>query len=163
MPEPGTEAETVFKDEWQEYQQEQAAEKKKRALILNRKKDALQRWEKARKVRQQGMIRKLSPYGLSLLNLGRHILKEQQTQEKRNFRLALESQGRPCIETQSFRLWLARDGSRKSILWRLRKRLIPGVPIEKFTFSKLLTSAPIMKGICKRLKRNSVNTQMVLG
>ena len=115
-PEPVTEAETMFKEDWQEYQQEQTVEKKKRALILNRKKNALQRWEDERKARKHGVYRKLSRYGLPIMNIGRHILKEELAQEKRNFRLALETQARLCIKDQSFKHWLARNGSRKSIL-----------------------------------------------
>jgi len=152
-PESVTEAETMFKDEWQEYQQEKAAEKKKRALIQNRKKDALQRWEDEQKARQHGVHRKLSRHGLPIMNIGRHFLEEQQAQEKRNFRLALESQGRPCIETQSFRSWLARNGSRKSILWRQRKRLIPGLHIEKFTFSGTSDFRPYYEGYLKKAQK----------
>ena len=134
-PEPVTEAETMFKDEWLEYQQEQATEKKKRALILNRKKDAFQRWEEERKARQRGVLSKLARYGLPLMNIGRHFLKEQQAQEKRKFQQPEAEQVRPSIETQAFRQWLIRNGSRKSILWRLRKRIIPGSHVEKFAFS----------------------------
>ena len=93
-PEPVKEVETMFEDDWQEYQQEQAAEKKKRTFILQQKKDALQRWEEERKNRQRGMLLKLSAYGLSLLNLGRHFLKEQQVQVKRKFRQTVENQAK---------------------------------------------------------------------
>ncbi len=148
-PEPVTEAKTMLEEEWQEYQQEQEAERKKRTLILKQKKDALQRWKEERKARQRGMLRKLSPYGLSLLNLGRHFLKEQQVQEKRKFRQSVENQARPCIETQSFRQWLSRNGSRKSILWRQRKRLTPGLHIEKFTFSRTSDFRPYYEGYLK--------------
>lgn len=152
-PEPVTEAETMFKDEWQEYQQEQTAEKKKRALIQNRKKDAFQRWEEERKARKHGVYRKLSRYGLPIMNIGRHFLKEQQAQEKRKFRQAVESQGRPCIETQSFRHWLALNGSRKSILWRQRKRRIPGLHIEKFTFSGTSDFRPYYEGYLQKAQK----------
>ena len=152
-PEPVTEAETMFKDEWQEYQQERAAEKKKRALILNRKKDALRRWEEERKARQHGVYRKLSRHGLPIMNIGRHFLKEQQAQEKRKFRQSVESQARPRIETQSFRSWLARNGSRKSILWRQRKRLIPGLHIEKFTFSGTSDFRPYYEGYLQKVQK----------
>ncbi|MBQ4076773.1 MAG: relaxase/mobilization nuclease domain-containing protein [Mailhella sp.] len=152
-PEPITEAETIFKDEWQEYQQEQAAEKKKRALILNRKKDALQRWEDEQKARQHGAHRKLSRYGLPIMNIGRHFLKEQQAQEKRKIRQVVESQGRPCIETQSFRSWLSRNGSRKSILWRQRKRLLPGLHIEKFTFTGTSDFRPYYEGYLQKAQK----------
>ena len=152
-PEPVTEAETMFEEDWREYWQEQEEEKKKRALIQNRNKDALQRWEEERKVRQRGMLRKLSPYGLSLLNLGRHFLKEQQVQEKRKFRQSVENQARPRIETQSFRQWLSQNGSRKSILWRQRKRLIPGLHIEKFTFSRTSDFRPYYEGYLKKVQK----------
>ena len=152
-PEPVTEAETMFKDDWQEYQQEQKAGRKKRTLILQQKKDALQRWEEERKARQHGVHRKLSRHGFPIMNIGRHFLEEQQAQEKRNFRLALESQGRPCIETQSFRHWLALNGSRKSILWRQRKRLIPGLHIEKFTFSRTSDFHPYYEGYLEKAQK----------
>jgi len=152
-PEPVKEVETMFKDDWQEYQQEREAERKKRTLLLNRKRDARQRLEDERKARQRGMLRKLSPYGLPLLNLGRHFLKEQQVQEKRKFRQSVENQARPRIETQSFWHWLARNGSRKSILWRQRKRLIPGVPIEKFTFLRTSDFRPYYEGYLQKAQK----------
>ena len=134
-PEPVTEAAAMFEKEWQEYQLKRQEEKKKRALILNRKKDAFKRWEEERKARQRGVLSKLARYGLPLMNIGWHFLKEQQAQEKRKFQQPEAEQVRPCIETQAFRQWLSRNGSRKSILWRLRKRIIPGSHIEKFAFS----------------------------
>ncbi|MBQ8173424.1 MAG: relaxase/mobilization nuclease domain-containing protein [Mailhella sp.] len=152
-PAPVTEAETMFKEDWQEYQQERAAEKKKRALIQNRKKDAFQRWEEERKARKHGVYRKLSRYGLPIMNIGRHFLKEQQEQEKSKFRQTVKTQGRPCIETQSFRRWLARNGSRKSILWRQRKRLIPGLHIEKFTFSRTSDFRPYYEGYLQKAQK----------
>ena len=152
-PAPVTEADTMFKEDWQEYQQERAAEKKKRALILNRKKDALRRWEEERKARQRGVYRKLSRHGLPIMNIGRHFLKEQQAQEKRKIRQVVESQGRPCIETQSFRSWLSRNGSRKSILWRQRKRLLPGLHIEKFTFTGTSDFRPYYEGYLQKAQK----------
>ena len=152
-PEPVTEAETMFKEDWQEYQQERSAEKKKRTLILQQKKDAFQRWEDERKARQHGAHRKLSRHGLPIMNIGRHFLKEQQAQEKRKIRQVVESQGRPCIETQSFRHWLARNGSRKSILWRQRKRLISGLHIEKFTFSRTSDFRPYYEGYLQKAQK----------
>ena len=152
-PAPVTEAETMFKEDWQEYQQEQEAKRKKRTLILNRKKDALRRWEEERKARQHGVHRKLSRYGLPIMNIGRHFVKEQLALEKRKFRQAVESQGRPCIETQSFRRWLAQNGSRKSILWRQRKRLIPGLHIEKFTFSGISDFRPYYEGYLQKAQK----------
>ncbi len=152
-PEPVKEVETLFEDDWQEYQQEQEAKRKKRTLILQQKKDAFQRWEDERKARQHGAHRKLSRHGLPIMNIGRHFLKEQQAQEKRKFRQAVESQGRPCIETQFFRSWLAQNGSRKSILWRQRKRLIPGLHIEKFTFSRTSDFRPYYEGYLQKAQK----------
>ena len=87
------------------------------------------------------------------MNIGRHFLKEQQAQEKRKIRQVVESQGRPCIETQSFRHWLARNGSRKSILWRQRKRLISGLHIEKFTFSRTSDFRPYYEGYLQKAQK----------
>jgi len=88
-----------------------------------------------------------------LLNLGRHFLKEQQVQEKRKFRQSVENQARPRIETQSFMQWLSQNGSRKSILWRQRKRLIPGLHIEKFTFSRTSDFRPYYEGYLKKVQK----------
>ena len=135
-PEPVIEAETMFKDEWQEYQQEQTVEKNKRALIQNRKKDALRRWEEERKARRAASLRSLSPYGLPMMNIGRHFLKEQQRLEKGKLHHAQTAVLNQRTGTHSFKHWFSQKASRKSVLWRLRKKLTPSLRVEKFAFSK---------------------------
>ena len=152
-PEPVTEAETMFKDEWQEYQQEQTAEKRKRALILNRKKDALQRWEEERKARQRGGLSRLARHGLPIMNIGRHFLKEQQAQEKRKFRQSEETQARPSIGNQSFGHWLRNKELRVSIGWRHRKRLFPDWRVKKFTYSNKFEFSPSYKSYLEKVKK----------
>ena len=152
-PEPVTEAETMFKDEWQEYQQEQIAEKKKRALILNRKKDALQRWEDERKARQHGVHRKLSRYGLPMMNIGWHFLKEQQVQERRKYQQTQKTVQTQKIDIQPFKQWLKNKELRVSICWRHRKRLLPDWRAKKFTWSNIFDFSPDYKSYLQKAKK----------
>ena len=135
-PEPMSQIKTIFADEWQEYQREREKEKKKRALILNRKKNALIHWDEERRARREHSLSRLSRYGLPMMNIGRHFLKEQLRQGKRSrqqAQIVLPSQ-RPHQKT--FRLWLTQKDMRKSALWRHRYKIRLDVPIEKFTFPK---------------------------
>ena len=152
-PEPVTEAETMFKDEWQEYQQEKAAEKKKRALILNRKKDELQRWKDERKARQHGVHRKLSRYGLPIMNIGRHFLKEQQVQERSKFLQTQKTVQTQPIDIQPFKQWLKNRELRVSICWRHRKRLLPDWRTKKFTWPNSFDFAPDYKFYLQKVKK----------
>ena len=152
-PEPVTEAKTMFEEEWHEYQQEQEAEKKKRALILNRKKDALQRWEEERKARQHGVHRKLSRHGLPIMNIGRHFLKEQQVQERRLFQQTQKTVQEQQIDIQPFKQWLKNRELRVSICWRHRKRLLPDWRTKKFTWSNSFDFAPDYKFYLQKVKK----------
>ncbi len=141
-PEPVTEAETMFKDEWQEYQQEKAAEKRKRALLLNRKKNALQRWAEERKARREALLRTLSPHGLSMMNIGRYFLKEQQQREKGKLHHTQKAIPERRTSIHTFKHWFSQKASKKAVLWRLRKKLTPNLRVERFTFPKIFDCRP---------------------
>jgi len=148
-PEPVIEARTMFEDDWREHRQEQEAEKKKRALILNRKKDALRRWEEERKARHEASLRAFSPHGLPLMNIGRHFLKEQQRREKGMLWHTPERRTGP----HSFKHWFTQKASRKAVLWRLRKKLTPSLRVEKFTFSKISDFLPYYEQYLEAAKK----------
>ncbi len=152
-PEPVTEAKTMFEEEWQEYQQKQEAEKKKRALIQNRKKDALQRWEEERKARREALLRTLSPHGLPMMNIGRHFLKEQHRWEKGKLHHTQKAIPERRTSPLSFKHWFSQKALRKSVLWRLRKKLTPSLQIEKFTFPKISDFRPYYKQYLETAKK----------
>ena len=149
---PVTEAETMFKEDWQEYQQEQEAKRKKRTLILQQKKDAFQRWEEERKARREASLRALSPYGLPMMNIGRHFLKEQQRLEKGKLHHAQTAVLNQRTGTHSFKHWFSQKASRKSVLWRLRKKLTPSLRVEKFAFSKTSDFQPYYEQYLAKVK-----------
>ena len=148
-PEPVTEVENMFEDDWREYRQEQDAEKKKRALILNRKKDALQRWEVERKARRVASLCALSPHGLPLMNIGRHFLKEQQRREKGMLRQTPER----YTGIHTFKHWFSQKASKNAVLWRLRKKLTPSFRVEKFTFPKISDFRPYYEQYLEKVKK----------
>ena len=149
---PVTEAETMFKEDWQEYQQEQEAKRKKRTLILQQKKDAFQRWEEERKARREASLRALSPFGLPMMNIGRHFLKEQQRLEKGKLHHAQTAVLNQRTGTHSFKHWFSQKASRKSVLWRLRKKLTPSLRVEKFAFSKTSDFQPYYEQYLAKVK-----------
>ena len=153
-PEPVTEADAMFEKEWQEYQLERQEKKKKRALILNQKKYAFQRWEEERKARQNGALRSLSRHGLPLMNIGRHFLKEQQTQEKKRFRQTQKIAQNQQIDFQPFERWLRTRELRGSICWRHRKRLLPDWRAKKFTWSNNFDFSPDYKSYLEKVKKD---------
>lgn len=135
-PEPLPQIKTTFAEEWLAFQQEREAEKKKRALILKQKKDALRRWEEERKARRDGILRRLSRHGVPLMNIGRHILKEEQSRKKKEFRLSLPARSEGQKPHRTFRQWLRKKDARKSALWRHRRKLAPELKLEQFSFAQ---------------------------
>ena len=135
-PEPLPQIKTTFAEEWVKFQQEREAEKKKRALILKQKKDALQRWEAQRKVRRDGVLRRLSSHGLPLIKIARHLLKEEQKQKKKEFCLSLPARPKVQNPHRTFRQWLREKDARKSTLWRHRRKLAPELKLEQFSFAQ---------------------------
>jgi len=163
-PEPMPPIKTMFAEEWQEYQRERELEKKKRALILKQKKDTLQRWEEERKARRENSLRRLSRYGLPMMNIGRHFLKEQLRQENRKRQQAqavLPSQ-QPLQRT--FRLWLMQKDMRKSALWRHRRKIRPDAPIAKFSFTKAYETSLVYEEYRKKAEQelgNGIDGSMI--
>ncbi len=135
-PEPIAQVKAICEEEWQDFQQDRDAQKKKRALILKQKKDALQRWEEERKARRDGVLRRLSRRGLPLMNIGRHFLKEQQTLERNVLRQSLPVSPKSQVSHRTVRHWLKEKDSRKSTLWRHRRKLGMELNVDQFFFPK---------------------------
>ena len=152
-PEPVTEVETMFEEDWREYLQEQETEKKKRALILKQKKDALQRWEEKRKACREALLRTLSSHGLPIMNIGRHFLKEQQQQEKRKLRHTQKAIPERRIRPHTFKHWFSQKASKKAVLWRLRKKLTPSLRVDRFTFPKISDFRPYYEQYLETVKK----------
>ena len=125
----------VCREEWLEYQQEQQrlAEEKRRA----RKKRGEEREELERRQqeRREATTAHLARHGLSVLNIARHFLKEQEKEEKtalRDKQAQLEQKQR----LPRFKYWLGKRDAYRANLWRFRKRIAPGAKVRKFGFPK---------------------------
>ena len=152
-PEPIAQVKAICEEEWQDFQQNRDAQKKKRALILKQKKDTLQRWEEERKARRDGVLRRLSRRGLPLMNIGRHFLKEQQEQERKALRQSLPASPKYQAAHRTFRHWLKEKDSRKSTLWRHRRKLRAGLTIEQFSFPKSHCYPPDYEAYRKKVEK----------
>ena len=152
-PEPVAEAETMFENTWQEYQQEKAAEKKKRALIQKMKKDTLQQWEEERIARRNGSLRKLSGHGLPMINIGRHFLKMQQAQEKKLLRQTKDAEPQDRIKIHTFRSWLKKKNLRAAHFWRHRKNIPPDWDFKKISFEKSYASRPDYQQFLEKVRK----------
>jgi len=152
-PEPVVETETIFEKPWQSYELEKAAEKKKRALIQKRKKDTLQQWEEERISRRNGSLRKLSRHGLPIMNIGRHFLRAQQTQEKRAFRRTKDAEPQDRIKIHTFRSWLKKKNLRAAHFWRHRKNIPPDWDFKKISFEKSYASRPDYQQFLEKVRK----------
>lgn len=91
--------------------------------------------ERRQRERREAATGRLARHGLSLLNIARHFLKEQEREEKAALR------DRPFQPEQPERLrrfkhWLGKRSPYLGNLWRFRRRIAPGVGVRKFEFPK---------------------------
>jgi len=91
--------------------------------------------ERRQQERRETATARLVQHGLSVLNIARHFLKEQEREKKtalRDKQVQPEQKQRlPC-----FKYWLGKRDAYRANLWRFRKRIAPGVEVKKFGFSK---------------------------
>jgi hypothetical protein len=130
-PEPVSD---IASEEWREYRQlrEHAAVQR---LKENRLAVAVmfQASDSQREHRESSLAR-LARYGLPMLNIARHFLKEQQTSELRRLRGEMPKREKPLPR---FWKWLGERNPRKASLWKFRRRFPPGAEIPKREFPRI--------------------------
>lgn len=121
---------SVNAEEWKKYQAEYAGEQKptwESEEIIE-----LAHAKKRHREERKNTISRLAKYGLPILNIARHCLKVQQTQELRQLRLARRQRpkkrgGRPRFET-----WLRSRGLNvQADRWRYRAGLEPALEAQR--------------------------------
>ena len=128
----------VCQEEWLEYQQEKqrVAEEKRRAR--KKREEEREELERRQQERRETATAHFARHGLSVLNIARHFLKEQEREEKTALR---DKQDQPEQKQRlpRFKYWLGRRDAYSANLWRFRKRIAPGVEVRKRTFRKVGT------------------------
>ncbi len=86
--------------------------------------------------RKNGKSWSLAQHELSVLNIARHFLKEQEREEKAALR-DRQAQSEKPERLRRFKPWLGKRSPRLGNLWRFRKRIAPGVEVRKREFPKV--------------------------
>ena len=94
-------------------------------------------WSSGRKIAGEAATARLAQHELSVLNIARHFLKEQEREEKaalRDRQGSIRKAGAaPALQAPGWASAVPRLGN----LWRFRKRIAPGVEVRKREFPKV--------------------------
>ncbi len=125
----------VCREEWLEYQKERQRLAEERRHAKKKREEEREELERRQQERRETTSASLTRRGLSILNIARHFLKEQEREEKTALRdkqiQSEQKQGLP-----RFKYWLGKRDAYRANLWRFRKRIAPGVKVRKFGFPK---------------------------
>lgn len=130
----------VCRAEWLEYQKERQRLAEKKRHARKKREEEREELEQRQRERREAATARLAPHGLSILNIARHFLKEQEQKEKAALRDWRDQTG----ETERlprFKHWLGKSNPYLGNLWRFRKRIAPGVEVRKREFPKVGTLA----------------------
>ncbi len=130
----------VCREEWQEYQKERQRLAEERRLARAKREEEREALEQRQKERREAATVRLAAHGLSVLNIARHVLKEQEREEKAALR-DRQSQAEKPQRLPRFKHWLGKRSPHLGNLWRFRKRIAPSVEVRKREFPKVGTLA----------------------
>ena len=130
----------VCREEWQEYQQERQRLAEERRFNEKKQEEEREALARRQKERREAATVRLARHGLSVLNIARHFLKEQEREEKAALR-DRQSQAEKPERLPRFKHWMGKRSSHLGNLWRFRKRIAPGVEVRKREFPRVGTVA----------------------
>ena len=130
----------VCREEWQEYQKERQRLAEERRLARAKLEEEREKLEQRQKERREAATARLAQHGLSVLNIARHFLKEQEREEKAALR-DRQSQAEKPERLPRFKHWLGKRSPHLGNLWRFRRRIAPGVEVRKREFPRVGTLA----------------------
>ena len=128
----------VCREEWLEYQKERQKRAEVRRLAGKKREEERHELERRQRERREAATAHLAAHGLSLLNIARHFLKEQEREEKTALR-DKPFQPEQAQRLPRFKHWLGKRNPYLANLWRFRKRIAPGVEVRKREFPKVGT------------------------
>lgn len=125
----------VCREEWLEYQKgrQRLAEEKRHSI--KKKEEERNELERRQRERRETATARLAPHGLSVLNIARHFLKEQERQEKATLR-SRQAQTGQTAQLPRFKYWLGKRDAYRANLWRFRGRIALDAKVRKFEFPK---------------------------
>ncbi|MFR8053340.1 MAG: TraI/MobA(P) family conjugative relaxase [Bilophila wadsworthia] len=128
----------VCREEWLEYQQEKqrVAEEKRRAR--KKQEEEREELERRQRERRETASAHLARHGLSILNIARHFLVEQEREEREEVRNKSASTEQ-ATQLPRFKYWLGKRDAYRANLWRFRKRIASGVEVRKRKFPRVGT------------------------
>ncbi len=130
----------VCREEWQEYQKERQRLTKEQYHARVKREEEREALERRQKERREAATVRLAAHGLSVLNITRHFLKEQEREEKAALR-DRQAQSEQMQRLPRFKHWLGKRSPHLGNLWRFRKRVAPSVEVRKHEFPKVGTLA----------------------
>ena len=126
----------VCREEWQEYQAERQRRAEERRLAVEKQKEEYKKLEQRQQERREAVTARLARHGRPIVNIARHLLKEQEKHEKTTLR-ERQSQSRPTERLEKFKHWLARKHTpAHGNLWRFRGRIALGMEVRKHKFPR---------------------------
>ncbi len=128
----------VCQKEWQEYQAERQRLAEERLLAEKKREEEWEDLGQRQRERREAATARLAQYGLSILNIARHFLKEQEREEKAALR-DRQSQAEKKERLPRFKHWLGKASPHLGNLWRFRRRIAPDVEVRKREFPKVST------------------------
>ena len=126
----------ICREEWLEYQKERQRLAEERRLAGKKREEEREKLEQRQKERREATTTRLASHGLSMLNIARHFLKEQEREEKAALR-DRQSQAEKPERLRRFKSWLGKRSPHLGNLWRFRRRIAPGVEVRKREFPRI--------------------------
>ena len=128
----------VCREEWLEYQQERQRVAEEKRHTRKKREEEREELERRQRERRETASAHLARHGLSVLNIARHFLKEQEQEEREEVRNKSASTEQ-ATQLPRFKYWLGKRDAYRANLWRFRKRIAPGVEVRKRKFPKVGT------------------------
>ena len=142
----------VCQKEWLEYQQEKQRVTEEKRHARKKREEEREELERRQQERREAASARLARHGLSILNIARHFLKEQEREEKTTLRdkqvLPEQKQRLP-----RFKYWLGKRDAYRANLWRFRKRIAPDAKVRKFGFPQTGTMTSPYAAYRKMVKK----------
>lgn len=142
----------VCREEWQEYQKERQRLVEENRYARKKREEERHELEQRQKERREAATTRLASHGISILNIARHCLKEQEREEKAALR-DRQAQSEKTKRLPRFKHWLGKRSPRQANLWCFRRRVAPHMQVRPFEFPRtgvLTTPFPAYREMVKR-------------
>ena len=149
----------VCREEWLEYQKERQRLAEEKYHAKKRREEERHELEQHQRERRETAIARLAPRGLSILNIARHCLKEQEQEEKAALRNR-QAQSEKTEWLRRFKHWLGKRSPRQANLWRFRRRIAPDMRVRPFEFPKTGALSTPFPAYREMVRRRFANTKL---